>query len=363
MRFRILLLAILACLLSTSLTFAQSDAESCDATVDSLTSGQMLIDTGDFAAAQAAFTCAIEANPTEVDAYRGRVEASLLNGDYTLALDDYNRIRARALAEHPDAFDTILAGYEAKLAGSPDSVPLLTGYSFALWWASDYEGAVAAADRVIEQDPENIFALLFRGSSEFYLGDSETGEADVSHAIDLNPDNIASLFILADAYTYATEDYESALEIALKASDMGLNSPRLLAMIATDYLGLGDESAAAQYFAAHIKASTTEYRNADPLAIGDSIVLDMVPGLTYDIPLEVEAGEHLTIMTSGDPMELDSFIALIAPDGQPVTGNDDFAYPNFSAGFETDIDSAGTYLLMVSTFTGAGAGELTVTRS
>ena len=51
--------------------------------------GQAFIDEGLYKQAVKEFTCVIDAQPTEVDGYRGRIEAQLLLGLYSDELRDY----------------------------------------------------------------------------------------------------------------------------------------------------------------------------------------------------------------------------------------------------------------------------------
>src|SRR5215813_9287059 len=78
--------------------------------------GQIYIDEGRYEQAIREFTCLIEAQPTEVEGYRGRIEAELLLGRYSDGVRDYQRVMAFVLPVHPDAEATIMAGYDARLA-------------------------------------------------------------------------------------------------------------------------------------------------------------------------------------------------------------------------------------------------------
>jgi hypothetical protein len=75
--------------------------------------GQTYIDEGRYKQAVKEFTCVIEAQPTDVEGYRGRIEAQLLLGLYADAFGDYARVTARVIPVHPDAATTILASYDA----------------------------------------------------------------------------------------------------------------------------------------------------------------------------------------------------------------------------------------------------------
>ncbi len=50
--------------------------------------GQQFIDTGKYNKAIQEFSCVIESQPTEVEGYRGRIEAQLLLGQYSNAVRD-----------------------------------------------------------------------------------------------------------------------------------------------------------------------------------------------------------------------------------------------------------------------------------
>src|SRR5687767_14007607 len=69
--------------------------------------GQVLINEGRYEQAIHKFTCVIDAQPTEVEGYRGRIEAELLLGLFSDAVADAARLNAYVLPVHPDAAGTI----------------------------------------------------------------------------------------------------------------------------------------------------------------------------------------------------------------------------------------------------------------
>ncbi|HTL79404.1 MAG TPA: hypothetical protein VL136_08350, partial [Candidatus Babeliales bacterium] len=103
--------------------------------------GQIYINEGRYSDAIREFSCVIDGQPTEVEGYRGRIEAELLLGHYSDAVRDYARVTAFVLPVHPDAETTIVAAYAARLAAAPHDVPALTGASFAQWWFFHYPTA------------------------------------------------------------------------------------------------------------------------------------------------------------------------------------------------------------------------------
>lgn len=145
--------------------------------------GQLFIDQGRYKQAIAEFTCVIEAEPTGVEGYRGRIEAQLLLGQYSNSVRDYARVTAVVTPVHPDARTIILTGYAARLESAPDDIPALTGASFARWWYFDYLGAIHMLDHLLDVDRGNPFGNLFRGSSRLLKGHAvAAGVADLEYA-------------------------------------------------------------------------------------------------------------------------------------------------------------------------------------
>lgn len=322
--------------------------------------GQLLIDSGQYKKAIQEFTCLINAQPTEVEGYRGRIEAELLLGQYSNALADNARITAFVLPVHPDAKTTIFAGYADRLAVAPQSIPALTGASFSRWTSFDYASAIHLLNQLLTVQPSSPYGNLFRGSSLLLHHSSKgNGVADLEYAITLAPQSADVRFIVADAYTYGLPDPERAFEEASLALAWGLNTPRVHAILAVSYAAFGDPLAAAAEIQTHIELVTTEFVPASPINTGDSLNLDLVPGRTYDIPVTASAGETLSIMT-GSPDFYDTILVLLAPDGTPVLGSDDYQF--YYAGFEWVVPVSGTYHLQVTSFESIDTGKLVVTR-
>ncbi len=323
--------------------------------------GQLFIDTGRLKDAIREFTCVIAAQPTEVEGYRGRIEAELLLGRFSDAAGDHARITALVLPVHPDAHSTILAGYTARLAQTPEDIPALTGASFARWWFFDYASAIHLLNQLLAVRPDDVYGNLLRGSSRLLLGATKAGgAADLDRAIALAPQSADVRFIVADAYTYGQPDPERAFAEATLALDWGLDTPRVHAILASAYLAFGDLPAAASEFKKHIDLVTTELLPASPLGAGTSLFLGLVPGRTYEIPVPATAGQTISIDTSSHDF-YDSILVLLAPDGSPVVGSDD--YVKYFAGFQWVAEATGTYRLQVTSFEGVNTGELIVTRN
>ncbi len=323
---------------------------------------QHLVDVGRYKRAVQEFTCVIDGDPTEVDGYRGRIEAELMLGLYSDALGDYARVIGNVLPVHPDAVDTVLDQYAARLASAPEDVPALTGASFARWWLYDFKSATPLLDQLLDVQPGDLYGTLFRGSNRLFLGKHvDEGVADLEQAIALAPGSAHVRLIVADAYTYALPDPQRAFEEASLALDWGLDTPRIHAILANSYHAFGDLMAGATHIQRHIDLVTTELVSTAPIGVGTALPLDLVPGRTYEVPVAAAAGQPISITTSSPSKEIfDSIMVLLAPDGSPVVGNDDDV--DFYAAFEWVPPVSATYRLQVTSFEGVGTGELVVTR-
>lgn len=327
---------------------------------DSARKGQQRIDQGRYEEALEVFSCVIRADQRSFDGYRGRAEASLLLGRFSDAMGDYARITAQVMPTDPDAPDELLAAYDARLAARPADAPALTGASFAHWWYFDYAAALPLLSRLLTLRPNDLYGTLYRGSNRLFLGNS-AGAADLSRAITLSPRSADVRFIVADAYTYAQPDPARALAQASLALHWGLDTPRVQAILASASFALGNDAVGAAHLERHIELVTTEPVSAPPLPAGGALALDLRPGRTYAIPVVLGAGQALSIRTESPSGEIgDSVAVLLAPDGTPVVGNDDFI--DYLAGFDWVAPQAGTYTLRVTSFEGVSTGALVVTR-
>jgi tetratricopeptide (TPR) repeat protein len=350
----------LRAVLAAMLTIAASAAPAAAAPSCSAATGQSFIDDGRLDRAIREFTCVIEAQPTDIEGYRGRIEANLLLGRYAASVADYVRMAAVVVPVHPDAESTIFAGYDARLAVAPTDVAALTGASFARWWAFDYPQAIHVLERLLDVRPHDPFAILFRGSSRLLHGvNKPKGVEDLDHAIALAPTSPDVRFIVADAYTYGQPDPERALAEASRALEGGLDTARVHAILGAAYNALGETELAAAHIERHFELVTMDVVATAPLGPDATVALDLVPGRAYDIPLVVTAGETIAITTSS-PDFWDSIALLHAPDGTPLVGSDDDS--GYFAAFDLVAPETGTYRLLATSFESVSFGVLILQR-
>src|SRR5262245_57681704 len=297
--FRLPVVAVPAVLLISRVATAGADARG--AAKCSAQQGQAYIDAGRYDSAVREFTCLVEADPTSIDGYRGRIEAELLLGRYSDGLADYARVTAFVLPVHPDAREMIRAGYAARLAADPNSISALTGASFERWSDFAYVDAIQLLNLLLDVKPNDVYGTLLRGSSRLLRGVAKgPGVADLEQAIALAPTSPDVRFVVADAYTYTAgqPDYQRAFAEARLALQCGLGTPRIHPILATAYQAFGDKAAAAAEIQTHIDLVTTQLVASTPLAAGGSLSLGLVPGRTYEIPVPVTAGQTVSVATS-----------------------------------------------------------------
>jgi len=347
---------MLTLMLANAGTVVSAKADQCTAA-----QGQLFIDSGQYKKAIQEFSCVIDTQPTEVEGYRGRIEAQLMLGQYSDALHDFTRVTALVISVHPDAESIIMAGYSARLASAPDNIPALTGEGFAHWYFFEYTQAIHTLNHLLDVQPDNVYGNLFRGSSRMLSNSNKTkGMIDIDYAIALAPSSPDVHYIAADAYTYGQPDLQRAFNEATLAFNGGLKTPRVHAILATAYNSFGDRLAAADHIKAHIDLVTTQFVATDPISAGVTFKLDLVPGRTYEIPISVTAGENISIASSSKDY-WDTIMVLIDPNGTPVLGSDDTNA--YFAAIDWNAEVAGMYKVQVTFFESVNYGQLVVTRN
>lgn len=202
--------AVLSLTLMSGMAAAQT---ACDASVDHLAAGQAAFEAGDFAGAVAAYTCAIEADPRNWDAYYRRGEAGIFVDVMTARLDFIQFVSVFT----PGAFDAAIERYTQQIAAEPDNVTYYVLRSYMGVLRSQFEMAAADAARVVELAPANYFGYLYSATANQFAGNTANVAADFARAVELAPDNEDVYFAMARAYRLTDE-----LELAAGVIDQGL---------------------------------------------------------------------------------------------------------------------------------------------
>jgi tetratricopeptide (TPR) repeat protein len=128
-------------------------------------------------------------------AHYSRANAYLANGDYALAIGDYDRALEIG-RDDPDALsercwaralvgaelDQALSDCNAALRLKADDAETLGARGFTYMRLGLYKTAVLDYDAALKLDPENALHLFARGEAKLKAGDLEGGNADIAAA-------------------------------------------------------------------------------------------------------------------------------------------------------------------------------------
>ncbi|MCS7071568.1 MAG: tetratricopeptide repeat protein [Anaerolinea sp.] len=205
MTLRVVRLAAACLLIITGMGMSVRAQAGC--TAGSLEAGRAAAAAQNYAVAVGQFTCALQADPANTAAHQGRISAALFTRQYGLAIADVNYLMDNA----PEAFDAFLATAVQEANFNPRSVEALTLRAFLYWARADDELAVVDLDSILQLEPNNRFALLFRGSSSQYLGDVLLASDDFDDAVEHDPDNPHVYSVIGSTYAQ-TGEYDRALQ-------------------------------------------------------------------------------------------------------------------------------------------------------
>lgn len=188
---------------------------------NSAEAGQSALSARDYTAAVAQFTCALQLDPTSVAAHQGRISAALFSGQYGLAIADVNYLKDNA----PEAFEAYLLTAVQEASFDASNLEALILRAFLYWSTADDQLALADYEAILRIEPDNGFALLFRGSSSQYLGDVLMAGDDFSDAVAADSRN-AHVFSVIGSTLAQTGDYDRALQALNQAIQIDPNHAR-----------------------------------------------------------------------------------------------------------------------------------------
>lgn len=201
--------------------------------------GKALDNKGDHAAAEAAYTRALELRPRS---------AKVLN----------NRALARR-ARHD--LEGALADFDRALAIEPGVVATLNNRALVRKDLGDYPGAVADHDRVVAAGSVGAVALRNRARARVYVGDYAGALADVEVALRVDPKSAANFGTLATVAA-ARNDWQAALGALDRAIALDPGYVFALTLRATVHSARGDLAAAVSDLERALAADPEEPRAA-----------------------------------------------------------------------------------------------------
>jgi tetratricopeptide (TPR) repeat protein len=178
---------------------------------DAFSQGITRADQQDFAGAAAAFTDALQAEPTAADAYLERGRAHLALGKPDDAFSDFSQFRTRDPIGGDDAYDRIAAAYADR---------------------EMYAEQAQAFTKFIDAHPADVRALYHRGAAYTRQGRYADAVTDIQAYRRSRPNDTAGRSLLADAVFYSvaskmpserTEAYAKAVAADPNNADLRLN--------------------------------------------------------------------------------------------------------------------------------------------
>ena len=141
------------------------------------------------------------------------------------AQDEQNPFVKKAMeAAKKGNYDAAIAQWSAALEGSPDDPKLLCGRGSAYEGKGDYGKAVEDFSRAIEARPSFVYAYFERGVQYEMLDRYEDAIKDLSKAIELKPDYAVAYNELTGIYAACSKpefrDAAKALAVGMKACEL-----------------------------------------------------------------------------------------------------------------------------------------------
>jgi class 3 adenylate cyclase/tetratricopeptide (TPR) repeat protein len=217
-----------------------------------LARGRVLMEMGDLEAAAADGSRLIELRPDHPAGFAMRAWAEAEQGDLAAASADFD-VATRPLPEDARAWDAYfvrclaLAAVEQYDRAEPDcekALELNPGHIYSLGQLSliafargEYETGVAYTSEILDIQPDNVDALVNRGTGLRLLGRYEEAEPDLTQAIELDPENALAYAERAIVRLYLDQPEEALADAdrAVSLDQAELYTRLFVARYAGDY--------------------------------------------------------------------------------------------------------------------------------
>jgi tetratricopeptide (TPR) repeat protein len=136
-------------------------------------------------------------------------------------------------------YDQAIAAYNKVLAIDPENIEALLCLGEAFNGKEDYDKVIAAYNKVLAIDPEQIYVLLYLGHAYVNKEDYDQAIAAYNKALALDPEHIDALISLGNAY-YQNKDYDQAIAAYTKALAIDPEHIDALLLLGLAYVSLGN---------------------------------------------------------------------------------------------------------------------------
>jgi len=203
----------------------------------------------------------------------------------------------------------------------------------------------------LETAPDNtryiqgIFAL--RADIYTQQGDLDSAIADYDSIIALSPN--ASGYAGRGLLRLNQDNVEGALSDMDEAIALAENEAVLYFYRAFVHARLGDDARAASDLLRFVALNRTELTQNDPIAPGEVKVVQLRRGVVHVIPFQASAGQTLSAVAGGERgSTTDPLLILLAPDGTPISADDDSGGGTTALLRDIPLTVSGRYALVVS---------------
>jgi tetratricopeptide (TPR) repeat protein len=343
---------------------------------DLLTRAGQSYDASNYQKAVQDYSLFILLNPTFSEAYHLRGLAYAQLNDLDRAMADMNQSleypqaseqstgtiysdRALLFLQENDA-ESALKDFDASITAAPDLPDTYSRRARLYLLGGQYQDALKDYDKLIELAPDYSAGYAGRAFANTRLGNADEALSDYDHLIELEPDNAGAYAERAIVKVGLTK-YDAALVDMNAAIKLQPDDPSLYLQRGIVNIALNDQPAAAADYLEWIRKQETRSVDGDPLQPGESQVVQMRQGLSYELPFEASAGLKVTLTaTARENSQTDPLIVLLDPNSDPILASDDGGGNYDSAIKDFVIPANGTYTLVVSHAGGSPDGAVRV---
>ena len=280
--------------------------------------------------------------PEEAGAYFGRALIQDSLGEYDAAVADYSR----AIELDPTYYDAYV------------------NRGLIYMTQGKVEESIANYTRAIEISPDYALSFNNRGYSYAQIGNYDAALADYTTAITMEPDSFDAYFNRGTSYS-ALSRFDEAIADFNRVLE--LNSQFVLAYVNRGYIYQlrGNTSGAIADYWSYIHLNETGSGMSRVLTLAEMPYkqnVNIAAGFVYRVPFEARAGDIFSASAiAADVNTLDPVLMLVDVNDQAVTYNDDRTDDVNAVISDFTIPASGEYTLLVSHSAAGSEGELTLT--
>lgn len=286
------------------------------------------------------FNQMIALDPGVVDAYFNRAIAHARNGNLQAAIADYSKTISlepdsnNAYLYRGDLFNQ-LGQYEKAIADYSHAISIDPGYDRPFFnrgltytWIGEFAKAIADFDVVTSMYPSKPDSYIYRGMAYLSWGKADRALTEFETVINSHPQEAMAYLGRASVHEWNKQTAEAA----------------------QDYW---------QWLILYARRDFIPMKQLEP---GDTLIVDVEPGLVYQIPFMGTAEHYLTVSADQQSSheQVDPLLLLLDSNKRPLIGNNNVAAPqNLNAAIVGHpLPATGLYTVVLGQGLAAGTGQV-----